>query len=109
MQKQTMNLIAGGIASGAADMATTLTSDFRVGFLLRTPPRKQWYAQAIGTIIAVPLAPAIFVLFMSAYPCVIRPDEYDTCAFSAPSVSAWKAVAQAVTQPNVPIPISSAM
>lgn len=108
-QKQTLNLIAGGIASGAADMATSLTSDFRIGFLLRTPPRKQWYAQAVGTFIAVWLAPGIFVLFMSAYPCVIHPDDYDTCAFSAPSVSAWRAVAVAVTQANVPIPRSSAM
>ncbi|TKX22412.1 oligopeptide transporter-like protein 1 [Elsinoe australis] len=108
-QKQTLNLVAGGIASGAADMATTLTSDFRTGFLLRTPPRSQWYAQAIGTFIAVWLAPGIFVLFMSAYPCVIRPDEYDTCAFSAPSVSAWRAVAVAVTAPSFNIPISSAI
>ncbi|KAF4547607.1 OPT oligopeptide transporter-like protein 2 [Elsinoe fawcettii] len=108
-QKQTLNLIAGGIASGAADMATTLTSDFRVGFLLKTPPRKQWYAQAIGTFIAVWLAPGIFVLFMTAYPCVIRPDEYDTCAFSAPSVSAWRAVAVAVTAPSFNIPKSSAI
>ncbi|PNS18116.1 hypothetical protein CAC42_3561 [Sphaceloma murrayae] len=108
-QKQTLNLIAGGIASGAADMATTLTSDFRTGFLLRTPPRSQWYAQALGTFIAVWLAPGIFVLFMTAYPCVIRPDEYETCAFSAPSVSAWRAVAVAVTAPSFNIPKSSAI
>lgn len=108
-QKQTLNLIAGGIASGAADMATSLTSDFRVGFLLRTPPRQQWYAQAVGTFIAVWLAPGIFVLFMSAYPCVIKPDDYDSCPFSAPSVSAWRAVAVAVTAESFNIPKSSAM
>ncbi|KAG8631230.1 hypothetical protein KVT40_000370 [Elsinoe batatas] len=107
--KQTLNLVAGGIASGAADMATSLTADFRTGFLLKTPPRKQWYAQALGTFIAVWLAPGIFVLFMSAYPCVIRPDDFDTCPFSAPSVSAWRAVAVAVTAPSFNIPKSSAI
>lgn len=104
---QTVNLIAGGIASGGADMSCSLVSDFRVGFLLRTPPKLQFFAQAVGTLVAMFLAPGIFVLFMAAYPCVIDPDDYDHCAFSAPSVSAWRAVAEAVTNPNVPIPLSS--
>lgn len=50
---QTLNLVAGGIASGAADMSTSLVSDFRVGFLLRTPPKLQFISQAVGTFIAV--------------------------------------------------------
>jgi uncharacterized oligopeptide transporter (OPT) family protein len=54
---QSINLIAGGIASGAADMATSLVSDFRVGFLLQTPPVKQFWAQAAGTVVAMFLAP----------------------------------------------------
>lgn len=106
---QTLNLVAGGIASGAADMSTSLVSDFRVGFLLRTPPKLQFIAQAVGTFLAVFLAPGIFIVFMAAYPCLIRPDDYDTCPFSAPSVSAWRAVAEAVTQPDLPIPRSSAI
>lgn len=106
---QFVNLVAGGIANGAAAMATDLVGDFRTGFLLRTPPKSQWYAQAVGTFIAMFLAPGMFVLFMAAYPCVIRPDDYDTCPFSAPSVSAWRAVAQAVTLPDLPIPKSSAI
>lgn len=105
---QRINLIAGNIASGSAGVATDLCSDFRTGFLLRTPPKYQFYAQALGTLVAIFLAPGIFVLFMSAYPCVWDPDtsEYDAlhCAFAAPSVAAWAAVAQAVTLPKVPIP-----
>nr|OQO25539.1 hypothetical protein B0A51_06577 [Rachicladosporium sp. CCFEE 5018] len=104
---QTLNLIAGGIASGAADMSTSLVSDFRVGFLLRTPPNLQFIAQAVGTFIAVFLAPGIFIVFMAAYPCLIHPDDYETCPFSAPSVTAWRAVAEAVTLPELPIPRSS--
>ncbi|KAI1865048.1 uncharacterized protein JN550_008594 [Neoarthrinium moseri] len=105
-QAQSVNLIAGSIASGAAEMSQELTSDFRTGFLLRTPPKKQFYAQAIGAVVAMFLAPGVFVLFMSAYPCIIRLDEHRTCAFSAPSVSAWRAVAQAVTG-DLDLPLSS--
>ncbi|KAG8413168.1 hypothetical protein J3459_015733 [Metarhizium acridum] len=107
---QRINLIAGNIASGCADVSNSLVSDFRVGFLLRTPPKYQFYAQAIGALVSVFLAPGIFVLFMSAYPCVWRTDlpkeEVMRCPFKAPSVVAWQAVAQAVTAPEIPIPLS---
>ncbi|KAK3936231.1 OPT superfamily oligopeptide transporter [Diplogelasinospora grovesii] len=103
---QKLNLAAGGLASGGADVATSLTSDFRTGFLIGTPPIKQWVAQALGTFCAVWLAPGLFVLFTSAYPCIYDPS-YDKCAFAVPSVSAWAAVAQAVTDPNVKIPLKS--
>lgn len=103
-----VNLIAGNIASGCANVATDLVSDFRVGFLLKTPPRLQWMAQAVGTVVAIFLAPGIFVLFMSAYPCVWNPIEIngklEKCPFGAPAVAAWQAVAQAVTLPQIPIP-----
>ncbi|KAK2686641.1 hypothetical protein QWA68_015256 [Fusarium oxysporum] len=105
---QRINLIAGAIASGTADVATHLVADFRVGFLLRTPPKLQFYAQAIGTAVAVFLAPGIFVLFASAYPCIWNTSLAGaSCPFAAPSVSAWVAVAQAVTLPSIPIPRSS--
>ncbi|KFA66446.1 hypothetical protein S40285_08527 [Stachybotrys chlorohalonatus IBT 40285] len=107
---QTANLIAGNIASGTADVSTALVSDFRVGFLLRTPPNQQFYAQALGSIIAIFVAPAVFVLFMAAYPCIwdttVSAEEAAACPFAAPSVFAWQAVAEAVTLPNLPIPRS---
>lgn len=104
---QRINLFAGNIASGTADVATSLVSDFRIGFLLKTPPKLQFYAQGLGSIVAIFLAPGIFVLFMSAYPCVWSPDHADDkCPFMAPSVFAWKAVAVAVTEPDLPIPWS---
>lgn len=108
-EAQRINLIAGIFASGTADVATNLVSDFRVGFLLRTPPKLQFYAQALGSIVAIFLAPGIFVLFMAAYPCVWDPEQIGdpTCPFRAPSVFAWKAVAVAVTDPDFPIPTSS--
>ncbi|KAM0326716.1 hypothetical protein ACHAQA_006589 [Verticillium albo-atrum] len=105
---QRINLVAGGLASGAADVSTALTADFRTGFLLGTPPIKQFIAQTIGTFVSVWLAPGLFVLFTTAYPCIINPDlDGGHCAFGAPSAGAWAAVAQVVTEPNVSIPRSS--
>jgi len=104
---QRLNLLGGALASMGANQATDLVCDFRVGFLLRTPPKQQWLAQAIGTIVAVFLTPALFVLFSTAYPCIINIDATGKCPFVAPSVSAWRAVAVAMTQKDFPVPLSS--
>lgn len=103
---QKLNLLGGALANMGANQSTDLTTDFRVGFLLRTPPIQQWIAQGLGTIVAVFLAPGMFVLFATAYPCILD-TEAEHCAFSGPSVSAWRAVAIAVTDPAFPIPTSS--
>lgn len=103
---QRLNLLGGSLASMGANQSADLVGDFRVGFLLRTPPNQQWIAQGVGTIVAVFLAPAMFMLFAKAYPCIID-SEALVCPFSAPSVSAWRAVAVAVTDPTFPIPKSS--
>lgn len=103
---QRLNLLGGSLASMGANQASDLTGDFRVGFLLRTAPDQQWYAQGLGTIVAVFLAPAMFMLFAKAYPCIID-DDAETCPFSAPSVAAWKAVAVAMTDETFPVPTSS--
>lgn len=107
-QAQKLNLIGGAVASGAASQSTDLVVDFRVGFLLRTPPKLQWYAQAIGTTVSMFLAPGMFVLFAKAYPCVID-NTATSCQFAAPSVAAWRAVTIAVTDPTFPVPNSSAI
>ncbi|KAK3299739.1 OPT oligopeptide transporter protein-domain-containing protein [Chaetomium fimeti] len=106
---QKINLVAGALASGGADMATALVSDFRTGFLIGTSPIKQWIAQSLGSFCSVWLGPGLFVLFTSAYPCIWEPNQADDahCPFLVPSVSAWAAVAQAVTDPNVQIPLKS--
>lgn len=104
-QAQMINLVAANIAAGAAEMSQELTSDFRTGFLLNTPPKKQFFAQAIGAVAAMFLAPGIFILFTTAYPCIIEGS--DRCSFSAPTVAAWRAVAEAVTEPDFSVPVSS--
>ncbi|PYI08796.1 OPT superfamily oligopeptide transporter [Aspergillus sclerotiicarbonarius CBS 121057] len=105
-QAEMLNSIGGAIANGVANQATDLTADFRTGFLLRTPPRTQWFAQGIASMVAIFLAPAIFIVFTTAYPCILDL-EATSCSFSAPSVSAWRAATIAATSPTLPIPPSS--
>lgn len=106
-QAQKINLVAGALASAGADQATALVSDFRTGFLIGTSPIKQWIAQSLGSFISVWLGPGLFVLFTSAYPCIWDTNASGTCPFMVPSVTAWAAVAEAVTNPQVSIPWSS--
>lgn len=103
---QRLNLLGGSLASIGAGQASDLVSDFRVGYLLRTSPKQQWIAQGLGTIVACVLAPAMFMLFSKAYPCIIDAS-IEKCPFSAPSVGAWRAVAVAVTDPVFPVPPTS--
>lgn len=44
---QRLNLLGGALASIGANQSADLVGDFRVGFLLRTPPKIQWVAQGI--------------------------------------------------------------
>ena len=103
---QRLNLLGGAMCNMGASQATDLVCDFRTGFLLRTPPNQQWLAQGIGTIVAIFLAPVMFRLFATAYPCIIDANA-DVCPFQVPSVAAWRATAVAVTDPTFPIPSSS--
>jgi uncharacterized oligopeptide transporter (OPT) family protein len=103
---QLLNLVGGSLASIGAGQSTDLVCDFRTGFLLRTPPKLQYVAQGLGTIVAVFLAPAMYMLFSTAYPC-INDGDIEGCPFGVPSVAAWQATAVAMTDPTFPVPASS--
>ncbi|KAH9840347.1 putative metal-nicotianamine transporter YSL5 [Teratosphaeria destructans] len=109
VRAERLNLLGGSLASMGANQASDLVSDFRVGFLLRTSPKQQFLAQGLGTVVAVFLAPALFMLFAKAYPCIvtISNDAAAKCPFSAPSVTAWRAVTVAIVDPVFPVPKSS--
>ncbi|UPK92712.1 hypothetical protein LCI18_003647 [Fusarium solani-melongenae] len=100
------NLASAGAAGGAAQAAGMLISDLKTGFLLKTPARAQFYAQAIGTGLSTMLSPAFFILFCEAYPCILDPEAL-TCSFSTPAVAAWQAVTVGILAPEFPISKSS--
>jgi uncharacterized oligopeptide transporter (OPT) family protein len=82
-----------------------MTGDLKTGYLLRAKPRNQFVAQLCGSIVSVFLNVGLFILFTQSAPCILTLDP--KCAYSAPSVAAWAAVARAVTSPSLPIPPSS--
>ncbi|KAF5356770.1 hypothetical protein D9756_006705 [Leucocoprinus leucothites] len=107
MDAQTLNLAGGVISGGAAAQASDMTGDLKTGYLLRAKPRNQFVAQLCGAVVAVFLSTGLFILFTKASPCIIDPNQDGSCTYGAPSVSAWAAVAVAVTSPRLPIPKSS--
>ncbi|TFK32332.1 oligopeptide transporter [Crucibulum laeve] len=104
---QMLNLTAGFIAAGSAAQAADMTGDLKTGYLLRAKPKNQFIAQLCGSVVAVFLTSGLFILFTKASPCILHPPESGECTYGAPSVSAWAAVAIAVTHPKLPIPPSS--
>ncbi|TRM63530.1 OPT oligopeptide transporter protein-domain-containing protein [Schizophyllum amplum] len=104
---QLFNLTAGTIAAGAAAQSCDMTGDLKTGYLLRAKPRNQFIAQLCGSVVAIFLSVGLFVLFTKASPCILYPPEDGICTYAAPSVSAWAAVAFAVSSPVLPIPASS--
>ncbi|EIW63154.1 OPT oligopeptide transporter [Trametes versicolor FP-101664 SS1] len=104
---QTVNLTAGIIAAGSAAQSTDMTGDLKTGYLLRAKPRNQFVAQLCGAVVAMFLNVGLFILFTTASRCILVPDVDTHCPYGAPSVSAWVAVAVAVTSPKLPIPSSS--
>ncbi|QRV76781.1 OPT oligopeptide transporter protein [Ceratobasidium sp. AG-Ba] len=104
---QEINLVAGIIAAGSAAQACDMTGDLKTGHLLRAKPKNQFVAQITGSIVSVFLGVGLFVLFTKASPCILYLPEDGICSYSAPSVSAWAAVATAVTAPKLPVPPTS--
>jgi uncharacterized oligopeptide transporter (OPT) family protein len=105
-----VNILAGAVANCVVQQMCEMAADFKIGFLLSTPPRFQWYAQIIGCVPAIFMSPGIFILFMKAYDCVLDPEKLGTgmCEFAAPSVQAYRIVAQVIDSPtDLPAPASS--
>lgn len=76
------------------------------GYLLQASPWAQFVAQVVGAFASIWLCTVFFLLFASAYPCILQVSS-DSCPFGIPSVQAWRVVAEAVTTADsLPIPTS---
>jgi uncharacterized oligopeptide transporter (OPT) family protein len=106
--QQLLNITGGLLALGAAEQATDMLGDLKTTHLLRAAPRVQFYAQCCGAVVSCFMSVAMYVLFSEAYPCINNLELADNCAFPAPDVGAWRAIASAVTSSSLPLPSSSA-
>ncbi|ORY82431.1 oligopeptide transporter [Protomyces lactucae-debilis] len=104
---ETINMIGGIVSGGAAAQSVDMLGDLRTGYLLSGSPLTQFIAQVFGSLCSVFLCCGFFILFSTAYPCIINVELADTCSFAAPSVAAWRAVALAVTATQFPVPKGS--
>lgn len=86
--KQLVNLVGGIVATGAAAQSTDMVSDLRTGYLLGASHRAQFYGQVCGSFVAVWLSVGLFLLFTTAYPCILDAS-IEECSFSTPALGAW--------------------
>jgi uncharacterized oligopeptide transporter (OPT) family protein len=103
---QTANIIAGSLAGQAASHSVDMTADLKIGHLMSATPKGQFWAQLVGTTVAIVPMTGLFVVFTTAYPCIIDHD-IESCPFQMPAVMAWKMVAIAMTSKISPIPFGS--
>jgi uncharacterized oligopeptide transporter (OPT) family protein len=90
-QNISMNLMAAGVASGAAAAAGDMMQDLKTGFLLKASPKKQFLAQCIGVFSGIIGAVSVYKLFEATY-------TFGGETFPAPSAEAWRAMAMLLTQ-----------
>ncbi|CCM06293.1 uncharacterized protein FIBRA_08544 [Fibroporia radiculosa] len=105
-QNQLNNGLTGMITLAAAEQCSDMLGDLKTTHLLGASPRVQLYAQCAGALVSIFLSTAMYVVFSTAYPC-INTLSTTTCSFPAPDVAAWRAVSLAVSDPSLPIPLSS--
>ncbi|PCH38834.1 OPT oligopeptide transporter [Wolfiporia cocos MD-104 SS10] len=105
-QNQLNNGLTGMITLAAAEQCSDMLGDLKVTHLLGASPRVQLYSQCCGALVSIFLSAAMYVVFSTAYPC-INTLSSSKCTFPAPDVSAWRAVSLAVSEPSLPIPLSS--
>lgn len=105
-KNQLNNGLTGMITLAAAEQCSDMLGDLKTTHLLSASPRVQLYSQCCGALVSIFLSSAMYVVFSTAYPCINKLST-EKCSFPAPDVSAWRAVSLAVSEPELPIPLSS--
>ncbi|TFK48797.1 OPT oligopeptide transporter [Heliocybe sulcata] len=106
-ENQKGNSLSGMLALAASEQCADMLGDLKTTHLLGASPRVQLYAQCVGALVSIFMSAGMFVLFSTAYPCIINLETSGACSFPAPDVASWRAVAVAVSSPTLPIPPSS--
>ncbi len=81
------NLLSAGICAAGSSQGGDMMQDFKMGYVVRVGPRKQFIAQCIGIFFGILFCIPVYKLFDTAYE-IGGPD------LPAPAAHSWKAVAQ---------------
>ncbi|KAG0227698.1 hypothetical protein BGW42_002757 [Actinomortierella wolfii] len=103
---QKTNLMCANITASICSQATDMVGDLKTGHLLAASPRSQFFAQIVGSVFAVVVAIPLFILYTSAYKCIIDPT-IGECPFELNAVIAWENVCKLLTGGNSFIPKES--
>ncbi|KAG0345693.1 hypothetical protein BG004_003288 [Podila humilis] len=92
---QKMNLMCANISASVCAQAVDMVGDLKTGHLLGASPRSQFLAQCVGSVFAIAAAVPLFILYTSAYECIID-ESIKKCEFG--SVVTWQAVCDLLTR-----------
>ncbi|KAI9291449.1 OPT superfamily oligopeptide transporter [Neoconidiobolus thromboides FSU 785] len=96
--KQTNNIIAGVLAAACSQQTVDMVGDLKTGHLLHVSPKSQFYAQLVGSVFGVIIAVVLFMLFATAYPCILDiNNSSDNCPYTVPGAAGWVGVTLALT------------
>ena len=86
---QRNNIITAALTAATSQQAVDMVSDLKTGHILRASPRSQFLAQLVGSVFAIPIAVALFIVFAKAYPC-ITDASIEVCEFGLSPVLGWQ-------------------
>ncbi|KAF9379032.1 hypothetical protein CPB97_009204 [Podila verticillata] len=93
---QKTNLMCANISASVCAQAVDMVGDLKTGHLLGASPRSQFLAQCVGSVFAIAAAVPLFILYTSAYECIID-ESIKKCEFGLVSVVTWQAVCKLLT------------
>ncbi|KAG0226299.1 hypothetical protein BGW41_004230 [Actinomortierella wolfii] len=96
---QKTNLMMANISASICSQAVDMVGDLKTGHLLGASPRSQFLAQAVGSLFAVAAAVPLFILYTSAYKCIID-ESIGKCEFGLVAVITWQNVCKFLTEGN---------
>ncbi|KAF9431821.1 hypothetical protein BGZ76_011662 [Entomortierella beljakovae] len=88
---QKTNLMCANIVASVCSQSVDMVGDLKTAQLLKASPRAMFWAQIVGSVFAIAIAIPLFLVYTSAYPCILDGSDaaIKTCKFAAPSVNAW--------------------
>ncbi|KAG0347698.1 hypothetical protein BG004_007181 [Podila humilis] len=94
---QKTNLMCANISASVTSQSVDMVGDLKTAYLLKASPKAMFWAQFVGSAFAIAIAIPLFLLYTSAYPCILDEKLQKTCEFATPSVNAWAQVCRLLT------------